>query len=185
LSQSDWAGLKPIYILASDLDPKGDIENELERAAEAVDVGLGFVRGDVTSAEMEKMFKRLGPYDLVLFVGLSCWMSKTHLIKHLKLIRRSLLAPGGVLFTECFTPQAFALSGKYVGYKANYYSPPEFTNILAYCGFDPANLSWTSDPQGINHVCVARNLGPGREVILSPVQEAMPSFRSLPHPVQA
>lgn len=106
-----------------------------------------------------------------------------HLVKHLKLIRRYLLAPGGVFFTDCFTPQAFALSGKYIGYKANYYSPREFSNILAYCGFDPANVTWTSDPTGINHVCVARNTAQGREIRLSPVQEVVPSLVSIPQPV--
>jgi SAM-dependent methyltransferase len=183
LSQSDWAGLKPMYILASDFDPHSDIENELERAAEAVDVGLGFVRGDLTSVRMEKIFKRLGPYDVIFFVGFSCWMPKTHLVSHLKLIRH-LLAPGGVLFTECFTPHAFALSGKYIGYKTNYYSPREFTHILAYCGFDPANMTWTSDPAGINHVCVARDTGLSREVRLSPVQETAPTFLPVTQPVQ-
>ena len=118
--------------------------------------GLAFVRGDLTSAEMRERFRRSGPYDVVLFVGLSCWISKPHLVRHMKLIRQHLLAPGGVLVTDCFTPHAFALSGKYVGYKANYYSPKAFTNILAYCGFDPADMAWQSGPEGINHVCVAR-----------------------------
>jgi hypothetical protein len=173
----------PIYVLASDLDPHLKIQGELARAAEKVNVGLGFVRGDLTSTMMKKVFKRLGPYDMILFVGFSCWIPKTHLVNHLKLIRHYLLAPGGVLFTECFTPQAFALSGKYAGYKANYYSPDEFTNILAYCGFDAANVSWTSDPQGINHVCMARNTVPSWETVLSPLQEVVPSRIAVPQPV--
>ncbi|MFC1976025.1 hypothetical protein ACFLXQ_06480, partial [Chloroflexota bacterium] len=164
------------------LDPHLKIQGELARAAEKANVGLGFVRGDLTSTMMKKVFKRLGPYDMILFVGFSCWVPKAHLVNHLKLIRHYLLAPGGVLFTECFTPQAFALSGKYAGYKANYYSPREFTNILAYCGFDSTNVSWTSDPQGINHVCVARNTVPSWETVLSPVQEVVPSRVAIPQP---
>ncbi len=156
LTQSGWTGTQSVHILASDLDPAGDIEQELIQTGQALGIRLEFGRGDLTSVGMRDTFKQAGPYDMVLFVGLSCWISKSHLVDHLKLIRRDLLAPGGVLFTDCFTPQAFALSGKYIGYKANYYSPPEFTHILAYCGFDPANIAWTSDPEGINHVCVAR-----------------------------
>jgi thymidylate kinase len=182
LSQSDWAGLKPMYILASDFDPNGDIEDELERAAEAVDVGLGFVRGDLTSAEMEKIFKRLGPYDMIFFVGFSCWLPKTHLVSHLKLIRH-LLAPDGVFFTDCFTPQAFALSGKYVGYKANYYTPREFTHILVYCGFNPANVTWTSEPTGINHVCVSRDTAPSWAVRPRYIQETARPILPVPQPV--
>lgn len=148
--------VKPIHIFASDLDPDGHIEAELSQAARRLGLSFEFVRGDLTSAEMREKFKRAGPYDVVLFVGLSCWIPKPHLVNHLKLIHQHLLAPGGVLFTDCFTPHAFALSGKHIGYKANYYSPQEFASILAYCGFDLADITQESGPEGINHVCVAR-----------------------------
>jgi len=164
IARSGRERVRPIHILASDLDPDGRIERELIQAVQKAGIGpstglrtgFEFVRGDLTSAEMRERFKQSGPYDVVMFVGLSCWIPKPHLVNHLKLIHRHLLAPGGVLFTDCFTPQAFALSGKYVGYKANYYRPREFTSILAYCGFKPADITWESGPEGINHVCVAR-----------------------------
>ena len=180
IARSGRERVRPIHILASDLDPDGRIERELIQAAQKAGIGpstglrtgFEFVRGDLTSAEMRGWFKRSGPYDVVVFVGLSCWISKPHLVNHLKLIHRHLLAPGGVLFTDCFTPQAFALSGKYVGYKANYYSPREFTSILAYCGFEPADITWESSPEGINHVCVARTQ-PSQKIALIPNLSAL------------
>jgi hypothetical protein len=144
--------------------------------AEGLRTGFEFVRGDLTSTEVRERFKRSGPYDMVVFVGLSCWIPKPHLIHHLKLIQRHLLAPSGVLFTDCFTPQAFALSGKCVGYKANYYSPCEFTSILAYCGFEPADITWESGTEGINHVCIARTR-PHQKIAFTPHLSALrPSF---------
>lgn len=50
---------------------------------------------------------------------------------------------------------AFAVSAKHFGYQASYYDPHEFTSILTYCGFDPAKITWSSEPTGINHLCVA------------------------------
>jgi hypothetical protein len=126
-----------------------------------VAVDFEFIRGNLVSAEMREQFKKRGPYDLVLFIGLSCWLPKLHLANYLKFIRYELLAPGGILFTDCFTPGSFALSGHHLGYKANYYDPAEFTGLLAYCGFDPASLIWKSGLAGINHVCLARTI-PGR-----------------------
>ncbi len=148
--------IRPVHILASDLDPAGRIERELIQATQRVGIKLAFVRGDLTSALMREQFKSLGPYDVVIFVGFSCWISKPHLVSHLKLIRQHLLAAGGGLIADCFTPRAFALSGQYLGYKANYYSPREFTSILTYCGFDSTNVTWESGPEVISHVCVAR-----------------------------
>jgi hypothetical protein len=121
-------------------------------------VGFEFIRGDLTSPEIRERFQQAGPYDLILFIGLSSWLPKPALVEHFKLVRHSLLAPGGVFITDCFTPQAFALSGKYMGYKANYYDPAEFTSLLAYCGFDLALLTWQSGTAKINHVCVARTV---------------------------
>ena len=174
IARSGRERVRPIHILASDLDPDGRIERGLVQAAKRT--GFEFVQGDLTSTEMQERFKRSGPYDMVVFVGLSCWIPKPHLIHHLKLVHRHLLAPDGVLFTDCFTPQAFALSGKYVGYKANYYSPREFTSILAYCGFEPADITWESGTEGINHVCVARTR-PHQKIAFIPHLSALrPSF---------
>jgi hypothetical protein len=156
ISQAHPEKAGAIHILASDFDPDGQIELELSQATRQMRTGFEFVRGDLTSAQIREHFRQAGPYDMILFVGLSAWISKTHLVDHLKLVRHHLLAAGGVLFTDCFTPQVSALSGKYMGYKANYYSPEEFSSLLAYCGFEPADVSWESGPDGVDHVCVAR-----------------------------
>ena len=156
LAELGQAGLGQIEVLASDLDPDGGIQRELALAAQDAGIGFDFVRGDLTSAETQERFRRSGPYDLVLFVGLSSWISKAHLVRHLRFVREHLLAPGGVLVTDSFTPDAYALSGKAVGYKANYYTPRDFSHLLAYSGFDPARLTWASGRDRINHVCVAR-----------------------------
>lgn len=145
-----------LNLLASDLDPDGRIENELVQWARQAGVTFQFLRGDLTASDMRARFAQSAPYDLVLFVGLSSWIPKPHLLTHLKLIRKELLAQKGALITDVFTPHAYALSGKYAGYKANYYTPRDFTNILAYAGFDPDHIQWQSESEGINHVCVAR-----------------------------
>jgi hypothetical protein len=166
IAKSDQARIRPVHILASDLDPDGRIEEDLIAAVQAVGLNLEFVRGDLTSAEIKERFSQAGPFDLVFFVGISSWISKTDLVEHLKLVRTELLAPGGILFTDCFLPQAASISGKYLGYRASYYSPAEFSNLLAYSGFDPANLTWESGPDGIDHVCMART-PPGQEKMMS------------------
>ena len=156
IARSNPNEIGAIYMLASDLDPAGHIQSELIRAARRAGIGFEFVRGDLASASVRKQLQCTAPYDMVMFVGFSTWMPRPYLVSHLRLIREDLLAPGGVLFTDCFTPGGFALTGKYLGYKANYYHPREFTTILAYCGFDPAGMSWESGPEGICHVCAAR-----------------------------
>jgi hypothetical protein len=157
LAAAGQSRLGQIQALASDLDPDGGIEQALSAEARDTGIGFEFVRGDLTSDAMRACFQSSGPYDLVLFVGLSSWISKSHLVQHLRAIHDHLLAPGGVLVTDCFTPAAYALSGKYVGYKANYYAPRDFSSLLAYCGFDLGCLSWASGRDGINHVCLARS----------------------------
>lgn len=145
-----------VHILASDLDPDGRIEMELTRSAQRLGVGLEFVRGDLTSGDTRERLERSGPYDVVMFVGLSCWIPKPHLLRHLQFVWGRLLAPQGVLFTDCFSQDAYALSGKHTGFKANYYGPQAYTSLLQYCGFEPGDIAWESGPARINHVFVAR-----------------------------
>jgi hypothetical protein len=156
ITGSNRNGSSSIHLLASDLDPDGRLERGLTRTACLMDLGFRFVRGDLTSTEIRDRLRQAGPYDMIVFIGLSAWISKTSLLSHLKLVRQALLAPGGVLFTDCFSPQVSALSGKYLGYKANYYQPEEFSSLLAYCGFDPDQLTWESGPDEVDHVFVAR-----------------------------
>ena len=156
IARSNPKEIEAIYVLASDLDPARRIQSELIQAARRAGIGFEFVRGDLASAHVRRQLQCTAPYDIVVFVGLSTWMSRPHLVSHLRLIREDLLASGGVLFADCFTPGGFALTGKYLGYKANYYQPREFTSILAYSGFAPGDVTWESGPEAINHVCVAR-----------------------------
>jgi hypothetical protein len=156
LAQTAPEWMSRVHLIASDLDPDGGIERELTEKAKGLGINFEFVRGDLTSEAMQTKLEERGPYDVVVFVGLSAWISKPHLIRHLRLICARWLAPGGVLFTDCFTPAAYALSGKYVGYKANYYTPRDFSALLAYAGFDPAGLTWESGRARLNHVCAAR-----------------------------
>ncbi|MEM7344999.1 MAG: hypothetical protein AAF485_12215, partial [Chloroflexota bacterium] len=156
IKQQTKQALLPIHIVASDLDPEDDIEDELRKQAYRAGVDFSFIKGDLTSPLLGRQFQKAGPFDMVLFIGLSCWITKPALIAHLKQIKHCLLTDNGSLFIETFTPNAFALSGKYVGYKANYYTPAEFTTLLTYCGFETDQMIWQSDPEEINHVGVIR-----------------------------
>ena len=129
---------------------------DLAQHAREIGAPLEFVCGDLTTRQIMERIAQDAPDVLVLFVGLSAWLPKPHLVNHLRLLRERLLARGGALVSDCFTPHAYALSGNYAGYEANYYTPRDYSNILAYCGFDPRLVTWTSGAEGINHVCIAR-----------------------------
>lgn len=152
----DWRGPLPVHVLASDLDPHGRIERALALDASATGVELAFVPGDLTDPSLQERLARQGPYHLVLFVGLSSWIGRAELLGHLRWVAGDLLVPGGVLVADCFTPGAFALSGRHAGYQASYYSPHEFAALLHYAGFPHEQIAWRSGPNGINHVCLAR-----------------------------
>ena len=79
-----------------------------------------------------------GPFDLALFVGLSSWFPKPATLKHLRWLKQNLKSTGK-LVTDCFTPAGYSLSGRYVGYKAHYYSPQRYCVLLDTAGFDGLN----------------------------------------------
>ena len=85
--------------------------------------------------------------------GLSSWLPKPQTLRHLAWLRRNLRA-NGLLITDCFTPEAYALSGRYIGYKANYYTPDVYKAMLDFCGFDGLNANVESGRDRINHVLV-------------------------------
>lgn len=58
----------------------------------------------------------------------------------------------GLLVTDSFTADAYALSGRYVGYKAHYYPPDVYKMLMDYCGFDGLNATVKSGRDAINHV---------------------------------
>jgi hypothetical protein len=155
LAARDPQSISRVRILASDLDPKGALDTELTRRAREIGVQFDFQRGDLTCGEMQRRLAAGGPYRIVLFVGLSSWIPKPDLVRHLRWIREN-LHEDGVLITDSFTPRAFALSGRYAGYKAHYYDPDTYKALLEYCGFDSANALVESGRDGINHVVLVR-----------------------------
>jgi hypothetical protein len=103
---------------------------------------------------MRRRFQETALYDVALFIGLSAWLPKLGVLDHLRWVREN-LRDDGVLITDSFTPEAYALSGRYVGYKANYYEPEVYRALVDYCGFDGIGAEVESGRDGINHVLVA------------------------------
>jgi hypothetical protein len=143
-----------VEVVATDLDPHGALAGELTEWAEKLGVRFTFLRGDMTGGEMRRRFEEAAPYDMALFVGLSAWLPKPQTLDHLRWIRKN-LREDGLLITDSFTPEAYALSGRYVGYKANYYEPEIYRALVDYCGFDGLGADVESGRDGINHVLIA------------------------------
>ncbi len=141
-------------IVAADLDPHGVLGNELTERALEMGVVFHFLRGDLTAEETCVSAEVMAPFDIVLFVGLSSWLPKPQAVRHLRWLRGR-LREDGLLFTDSFTADAFALSGRYVGYKANYYTPEAYRALVDYCGFDGLRAAVESGRDAINHVLVA------------------------------
>ncbi|MFQ5873501.1 MAG: hypothetical protein ACE5JL_06840 [Dehalococcoidia bacterium] len=141
---------KQVRIVTSDLDPHNYLEKELQERAISLGVRLQFIRGDMTADETQWKFKNAGPYDMVIFVGLSGWLPKPYVLRHLQWVRRH-LRDDGVLVSDCFTPEAYAHSGRYLGYKANYYHPDIYSALADYCGFDGLSARIESSSNRINH----------------------------------
>ena len=142
-----------IKLFASDIDPTGAIEPELIDRAKRLGISFNFIRGDITSNTVRKNIQKNGPFDIVLFVGLSSWLPKYPLLSHLRWVRR-FMEWDSILVTDCFTADAYALSGSYIGYKAHYYTPSIYARVLEYCGFDGEMAVVESGRDGINHVVV-------------------------------
>ena len=108
----------------------------------------------MTDGEMRRRFEEKAPYHMVLFVGLSAWLPKPGVLDHLRWVRGN-LHEDGLLITDSFTPEAYALSGRYAGYKANYYEPEVYRALVDYCGFDGMGADVESGRGRINHVLIA------------------------------
>jgi broad-specificity NMP kinase len=143
-----------VEVVATDLDPHDALAGELTERAGKLGVRFEFLRGDMTDDEMRRRFEEAAPYDMALFVGLSAWLPKPQTLDHLRWIRGN-LREDGLLVTDSFTPEAYALSGRYVGYKANYYDPEVYRVLVDYCGFDGLGADVESGRDGINHVLIA------------------------------
>ena len=97
---------------------------------------------------------RYARYNLGLFIGLSSWLPKPYTVRHLRWLREN-LREDGLLVTDCFTPEAYAVSGRHAGYKAQYYAPQSYQVLLDYCGFDGIGAVVESGRDHINHVLMA------------------------------
>jgi hypothetical protein len=142
-----------VEVVATDLDPHGALAGELTERAGKLGVRFEFLRGDMTDDAMRRRFEETAPYDMALFVGLSAWLPKPQTLDHLRWIQKN-LREDGLLITDSFTPEAYALSGRYVGYKANYYEPEVYRVLVDYCGFDGLGAEVKSGRDGINHVLI-------------------------------
>lgn len=154
IAARDSGAARRVRVVASDLDPRGRLGPALAEAARAAGVRLEFIRGDLTHARVAEALGRRGPFDVALFVGLSGWLPLPALLRHFEWLRRN-VAAGGVLATDAFTPGAYALSGRLVGWKAHYYEPEVYRALLDYCGFDGTRATVESGANGINHVVIA------------------------------
>jgi len=143
--------MRHVRLVAADLDPHGYLEKELVARAEHLGIRFQFLRGDITDDEMRAKFEEAAPYDMVLFVGLSGWLPKPEVVRHLKWVYENIRGDG-VLVSDCFTPEFYALSGRYVGYKASYYTPALYRAVTDYCGFDGTGAQVESGRDEINHV---------------------------------
>jgi hypothetical protein len=147
--------LRKIHVVAADLDPQGRLADALKARAAELRIAFTFLRGDLTKEEFHRECAIGAPYSLALFVGLSSWFPKPETLRHMRWVHEHLRSDG-VFLTDCFTPEAYSLSGRYVEYKAHYYSPEEYRLLLEYCGFDGLGATVVSGRDRINHVLVAK-----------------------------
>lgn len=148
--------MKKVKLLAVDLDPHGVLAPELEARAAKLGIEFVFRQGDLTKAGFRDGCASEGPFDIALFVGLSSWFPKPATLCHLRWLRDT-LQPEGQLVTDCFTPAGYSLSGRYIGYKAHYYSPQRYRMMLETAGFDGLNATEKCGRDAINHVFISRS----------------------------
>lgn len=154
IASGDRDAMARVHMTAADLDPHGVLGPELSARARRLGIQFRFLRGDITDQDVRNQLGESAPFDLALFVGLSSWLPKPQTLVHLGWLRENLRLDG-LLITDCFTPEAYALSGRYIGYKANYYTPDVFKAMLDYCGFNGLDCDLESGRDGINHVLFA------------------------------
>ena len=144
-----------LQLVAADLDPGGNLQDELAARAKKIRMGFEFLRGDLASDRMRARFAAQAPFDLALFVGLSGWIGKPKLFRHLRWVREH-LRRDGLLVTDCFVAGPYGLPGRYVGYRVSYYEPEQYRAVLDFCGFDGGAAAVHSGRDQINHVLVFR-----------------------------
>lgn len=151
IARRDRVAMRRVRLVAADLDPQDVLARELGERARRLGIQFEFVKGDLTAQSMRDRLRIAGPYDLGLFVGLSAWIPKPQLLRHLEWLAENLTSQG-ILISDCFTAATYALSGRYIGYKANYYTPQVYKAILDCCGFEGLSAHVESGRDAINHV---------------------------------
>ena len=146
--------MKKVKLIAADLDPHGVLAPELSTRAAKLGINFEFRQGDLSEENFRNGCAAEGPFDLALFVGLSSWFPKPATLNHLRWLRKNLKTTGQ-LVTDCFTPAGYSLSGRYVGYKAHYYSLQRYRALLDTAGFDGLNATVQSGRDSINHIMLA------------------------------
>jgi hypothetical protein len=147
--------IRNVELVAGDLDPHGILARELAMRARRLGIDFRFVVGDLTNPSTLRELSRSGPYDIGLFVGLSSWLPKPQALRHLRWLHEQ-LDLDGVLVTDCFMAASYSLGGRYVGYRANYYSAALYRSMVDYCGFDGSAATVETGADRINHVLIAR-----------------------------
>ena len=143
--------MKQIKLVAADLDPRQVLEPALNERARKLKIDFKFIKGDITSGQIHKKFEENTPFDIALFVGLSSWLPKPDLVKHIRWLGQN-MELDGVLVTDSFTANAYSLSGRFFGYKAHYYEPEVYRTIMDFCGFDGLSATQETGKDRINHV---------------------------------
>jgi hypothetical protein len=162
-----------VEFTALDLDPNGRIAQTLVEKGRATNVDVRFAQGYITK-DTTWSPDLSGPYDIVVFVGLSSWLPKPDMVQHFQRLR-GLVKEDGVLVTDTFTAGAYALSGYYAGYRAHYYEPSVYASLLDVSGFKASPDAFESGRDGLNYVTICsprfrevdlnRSIGvPGEEI---------------------
>jgi SAM-dependent methyltransferase len=148
--------MRHVHLVAADLDPHAALAGSLAERAQRLRLGsFDFVTGDITDGQTRSRIAQHGPFDVALFVGLSSWLPRPHTLRHLRWLRDR-LCPDGILVSDCFTIDIYSLGGRYIGYRAVYYTPAQYRCLLDYAGFDGACTTIESGRDRINHVVVSR-----------------------------
>jgi hypothetical protein len=143
-----------VRVVAADLDPHDVLADELEARAAGLGIRFQFVKGDLADRAVQASLDAGGPYDVVVFVGLSSWLAKPDLLRQLRRFRES-IRDDGVLITDSFSPGYYAFTGWATGFRFHYYPAEIYRTILDYCGFDGELASTVTGAEHIIHVTAA------------------------------
>jgi len=149
---------RAITLWSVDLDPV--TADHARRVAGRHGIAHEHLTASLTDDATRERLRRAGPFDLVVFVGLSSWLPKRELLAHLRLCRQLLDARGGQLVTDAFAPAPYATSGRIGGFSASYYDRDSFATMLAFAELTvDEGASRDGGRAPLNRVVVARPVG--------------------------